>query len=877
MKKTSRRIAGWALVLCVGFFTSQIQAAPLVSDSFDYTGPVTNNGWSAYSGADGSIAADGSVAQVGSGAEDIRLPFTDQLTGPTYASFVINIATLPASGSEYTFGFVDGTTMESRFGILSVGGTSYRLAAYAAGSTILATNVAELALNSDYTVTIYFDGVDDHRLWIDANSGDFSAPSIQVSGANSGIDGFFIRQAGALDAGASSWSMDDLSIATTFEEVLGGSPAITTNVKFTASSASAGEDAGTFVVTVVKTLAEGDVSGEISLGGTATEGGGNDYTIDTTNFVLNGATTSATFTVTINDDGEEEVSETVILGIENVVGGTVVAPNQFTLTITDNDSTLPTGIMFSQYTETDVGTSPKGVEVWNATGADITFDDTVNKLEIKVGSNGGTPNSAAIVTNGTLLDGDVLVIGTSDMTPDVLEGFTYNGDDAIVLEFGGFVVDVIGTVGVDPGSEWSGSGVSTLNQNIQLKSGIFTNDPDGWSDPSERFEFVAAGSVLTGFGVAPGGAPPTNVFFIGSADIAGEASGTYIVTVTKSLDVGDISGEVELGGTATEGALNDYMIDTTNFTMNGATTTATFTVTINDDVETELSETVTLTLANVVGGTVASPSVFTLTITDNDAVPEGIAAYRFTAAPFLEVTTKDANITVSDIALSTGSIETDQVTGDYFPNEPYISETGGWATNEQAGAKNFNFIVTPAGGYQVSITGISFRAYATGTGPSAIGYDINAGAATFSMDMTNDAIQVISNAVTGVDDVTTPITVMIQGWTNGTRVSSGGGTFRIDDIILFGVVELVGGGGDTTLDEYDVDVIAQSGGNFSITISASSNGVPYTLIYTTNILTDPAPAGTGTADTENGNGSTLQLQDASPADPSRLYWIRSNN
>ena len=277
-----------------------------------------------------------------------------------------------------------------------------------------------------------------------------------------------------------------------------------TNVSFTASGASVGEGSGTYVVTVYKTQASGNVSGQVVLSGTATQGAGADYTISDTNFTLTAATTSATFTVTINDDEEEESAETVVLTLNNVVGGIVQAPDVFTLTINPSDMTGGS-IVISQYTETDTGTTPKGIEIWNASAAPVAFDSGANLLDIKIGVNGGTPASVKTINSGTLAAGDVLVVGTSDMTPDVVQAFTFNGDDSIVVELGGVVQDVIGTPGVDPGAEWAGSGVSTANQNIQLKLGTTFGDPDGWTDPSERFETVDIGSVLTGFGEPPGG------------------------------------------------------------------------------------------------------------------------------------------------------------------------------------------------------------------------------------------------------------------------------------------------------------------------------------------------------------------------------------
>lgn len=137
----------------------------------------------------------------------------------------------------------------------------------------------------------------------------------------------------AAEASGGSWRLDNVALYGSI--AASGSPA--TNVQFTASSASVGEAAGAYTVTVYKSLASGDVAGSVGLGGGASEGGGNDYTVDTTNFTLNGSTTSATFVVTVNDDGLVESPETVVLTLANVTGGTVVSPSVFTLTINDND------------------------------------------------------------------------------------------------------------------------------------------------------------------------------------------------------------------------------------------------------------------------------------------------------------------------------------------------------------------------------------------------------------------------------------------------------------------------------------------------------------------------------------------------------------
>ncbi|MDD3741377.1 MAG: hypothetical protein PHH30_09055, partial [Bacteroidales bacterium] len=157
------------------------------------------------------------------------------------------------------------------------------------------------------------------------------------------------------------------------------------------------------------------------------------------------------------------------------------------------------GQIISQYVETNDGTTPKGIEIWNNTGS--TLDFSTNNLIIQQGTNGGALSDlgGTLVNSGTLVAGEVLVIGTSDIGTYLTNqgltsitfvsfGFAFNGDDALAVKYGGTTTDVFGTPGSDPGTAWSGSGVSTANQNISLLSSISSGDTDGWTDPSTRFE-----------------------------------------------------------------------------------------------------------------------------------------------------------------------------------------------------------------------------------------------------------------------------------------------------------------------------------------------------------------------------------------------------
>ncbi len=166
-------------------------------------------------------------------------------------------------------------------------------------------------------------------------------------------------------------------------------------------------------------------------------------------------------------------------------------------------------LVISQYIETYTGSNPKGIELWNKTGAPIDFSAT--NLFIKQGTNGLAPVNVDTIKTGVLANNAVIVIGTSDLqTITVANGatfseksFTFNGDDALEIWLGSVKHDVFGNPGSDPGSSWMGNGISTANQNISLKPGIISGSLTGWTDPSLRFDTASTFNSMVGFGLAP--------------------------------------------------------------------------------------------------------------------------------------------------------------------------------------------------------------------------------------------------------------------------------------------------------------------------------------------------------------------------------------
>ncbi|HRT05226.1 MAG TPA: autotransporter-associated beta strand repeat-containing protein, partial [Kiritimatiellia bacterium] len=174
-------------------------------------------------------------------------------------------------------------------------------------------------------------------------------------------------------------------------------------------------------------------------------------------------------------------------------------------------------------------------------------------------------------------------------------------------------------------------------------------------------------------------------------------------------------------------------------------------------------------------------------------ISTNFAQFDFPAALSLAPTFVGSVVTSSVMSLSSGAIETNITTGTYFPNEPYVEETGGWGQTSQSAAKYFTFTIYPIDGNSITITGFTFRAYATAAGPSAFSSDIDGGACTYTVNAPDSSILLVQHTVTNVVNRTGAIEVKIQGWHNSSRTTAGTGVFRLDDVQITGTVS--GGGG----------------------------------------------------------------------------------
>ena len=77
---------------------------------------------------------------------------------------------------------------------------------------------------------------------------------------------------------------------------------------------------------------------------------------------------------------------------------------------------------------------------------------------------------------------------------DLLTGsLDFNGDDAVALFYGASAVDVIGQIGVDPGTEWGSGLASTADNSLMRKCGISQGDANGANifDPATEWDGYA--------------------------------------------------------------------------------------------------------------------------------------------------------------------------------------------------------------------------------------------------------------------------------------------------------------------------------------------------------------------------------------------------
>ncbi|OPY28919.1 MAG: Calx-beta domain protein [Methanocella sp. PtaU1.Bin125] len=360
---------------------------------------------------------------------------------------------------------------------------------------------------------------------------------------------------------------------------------------FSGQSFTAGENAGTVAITVVRegsTVAPASVSYAVT-GGNATPG--TDYTGGSGTVTIASGATDATFSLAIVNDAVYEGNETVVLSLSDPVNATLGSPNSTTVIIRNDDAAPVLRFGAAQYS-----------------GA-----ESAGKITIPVSLSGGTAFPASVsyaVTGGNATAGTDYTGGSGTLTfapgnatayfdLSLVNDAAYEGNETVTLTLSNPKNATIGTP--------SATTATIINDD---------------APPAIRFS-LAQNSVNENAGTLP-----VQVTLTGSTSLA--ASISYAVT----------------GGNATAGT--DYTGGSGNLTFAPGTTTASFNLNILNDAVDEDNETIILTLSSPKNATTGTPASTTITITDEDAQPTlRFAAATYTVAENAGAATVTVNLTGS--------------------------------------------------------------------------------------------------------------------------------------------------------------------------------------------------------------------------------------
>ncbi len=472
----------------------------------------------------------------------------------------------------------------------------------------------------------------------------------------------------------------------------------TPTVAIASPTARVDESLGTVAVTIQLSAASGqNVTVPFSVtAGTAT-GGGVDYSLTASPVTILAGATTATATVTLNNDTLAEADETLTLTLGTPTNATLGAQTTFDLTIVDDDASTASFTTAAATVPESAGTVTATVQLSAASTQAITVPFTVSgtatvttdytgagsSVTIPAGETIGTttvtvvedaavePNETVVLTMGTPVGARqgatavyTLTITDNDTTLPTVS-FTSSGQS--VAESAGAVTvtaQLSAASAQDVTVPFSASGTTTVTSDYTVSASPLTilagattatatitvvDDAIAESTETVILAMGTPTNALAGvnttytLSVLDNDSPTPSVAFIAASDAVGESVGGYAVTLQLSAPSASAV-TVPLTPTGTASSPADYGLSTTSVTIAAGQTTATTTITVIDDASVESTETVILTIGTPTGATVGATSVFTLSVADNDGgvpivalstdaqtVPESVGTVTVTA------------------------------------------------------------------------------------------------------------------------------------------------------------------------------------------------------------------------------------------------------
>jgi hypothetical protein len=385
--------------------------------------------------------------------------------------------------------------------------------------------------------------------------------------------------------------------------------------QFSGDSYSIVENAGSILITVTRA---GGSYGPASVNYQTIDGSAtatSDYSASSGTLSFLDGEISKTFSISILDDLVYEGDESIILNLTNAVGATLGAIDTSTVSIVENDPLPPAGSL-------------------QLSGAAYVIDenDLAAQIAITVTRTGGTFGAVSVdylTTNDSATSGADYTTGSGTLSfPDgsttgeiivpIIDDLTYEGDESFFVSLHNVVGAAMGTISL-----------ATVT--------IRDDDP---IPPSGSLQFTGNSYSLAESGVAA------------------------VINVTR---VGGSSGSVSVDYTTSDASAtagSDYAASAGTLNFADGEISKSFTVQVLDDTDYEGDETVNLTLSNPVTAVLGAISNAVLTISDNDPVPVS-GTLQFSMANYaVAENSGSANINVSRVGGSAGSVSVSYATSD---------------------------------------------------------------------------------------------------------------------------------------------------------------------------------------------------------------------
>ncbi len=476
----------------------------------------------------------------------------------------------------------------------------------------------------------------------------------------------------------------------------------TVGVTLSVNSSSISEASGT--ATLTATLSEAsyeDVIVNIGFSGTAING--TDYTASATNITITAGQTSATTMVTASQDSLVEGPETVIIDITGVTGGAAseIGSQQQTVTIDDDET-----VSVSLSTDRTEITEANGSTIVSATLSEATFEDVVVNLDfvgtatkgvdysapassLTIAAGQTTATTTIIASQDSQIEGaETIVIdisavngGAATENGNQQRNVVINDDDTVsvsldisrddMAEAGGSSTlsatlsnatteDVVVNLGFS-GTAARGVDYVTPNTSLTIAAGqtsasmTLTASQDSLVEGPETV--VVDITNITGGNATESGTQQKTITInddetvavslsASSVEIAEEA-GTSTLTLTLSeVTFEDVVVNLAVSGTAVSGT--DYTLTNANVTIIAGQTSATTTITANQDTVLEGPETVIVDIADVTGGAANETDTQqqTITLIDDELVSVSLSASGDEIAE--EAGTSSVTVTLSE-------------------------------------------------------------------------------------------------------------------------------------------------------------------------------------------------------------------------------------